>query len=98
MSARQQWRITFASATGSNGVCFVDAETEEGARSFFALMLPTATLTSIKLEPVDPCIAYEPRNVSASSVPGTSNGSRAPGEANGRSTTADDAELSRGRA
>lgn len=90
----KQWRCVFSRADGRNGCVFIDAEDEAGARAFFATVFPGATLTSVTLQPVDVCARYEPRRPSASSVPGPSHGATASGEANGRSTTADDAELS----
>jgi hypothetical protein len=66
LSARQQYRIVFKSRDGSGGTCFVDAANEAGALLFFAKAFPTSTVTSVKLEPVDPCSAYEVRPVQTS--------------------------------
>jgi len=57
----RQFRVTYTSARGASAVCFVDAETEQGARAFFAMAFPGATLVAITLEPVDPCRQYERR-------------------------------------
>lgn len=63
MSARQQYRLTFRDVRNpeQGGTCFIDAADEAGARLFFSKAFPNSTLVSIRLEPVDPCAAYERR-------------------------------------
>lgn len=55
----QQFRIVFTNAAGSrNGTVFVDGANEAAALLFFAKAFPHSIVTSVKLEPVDPCAAY----------------------------------------
>lgn len=54
----KQFRVTYSSGT-QNGVVFIDASTEQGARDFFALAFPGRTVLAVSLQPVDLCAAYE---------------------------------------
>lgn len=59
--AKQQWRIVMASTIGRAFTVFVDAVDEPAARAFAAQAFPKSTVAMIRLEPVDPCAAYERR-------------------------------------
>lgn len=59
----KQYRVTYRRASGVEGVCFVEAMTEEGARAFFLQAWGTVEILSLVLSPVDPCAQYERRPV-----------------------------------
>ena len=58
----RQFRVTYTSASGKPGACFVDAADEDWAKRFFAQAFPGATLVAIRLEPTNPCAQYERRS------------------------------------
>lgn len=62
MSERHQYRIVFSNPShGNHGTVFIDAESEAAALKFFAQAFPSATVVSVRLEPVSVCGSYERR-------------------------------------
>lgn len=60
----QQFRVVYRRASGAEGVCFVDAKTEEGARAFFKQAWgENVEIITLAREAVDPCAKYERRPV-----------------------------------
>lgn len=62
MSAKQQYRVVLTEPNGRSTTAFIDAADETAARAFVAQAFPRSTLALIRLEPVDPCAAYERRS------------------------------------
>lgn len=60
-TTKHQFRVVLAEPSGRTTTAFIDAADEAGARAFVGQAFPRSTLVLIRLEPVDPCAAYQRR-------------------------------------